>query len=52
MMWLTIARVIVVGLYELADEIRQEVRRERQHRAGLAPVIDLAAARAARQARR
>lgn len=49
MMFLAIAKILVLGVYELADEIRREVARERAHRAGLAPVIDLAAVRRARR---
>jgi len=51
MIFLAIAKILVVGVYELADEIRREVQRERAARAALAPVIDLAKARRARRGR-
>jgi hypothetical protein len=51
-MYLAIAKLIVVGLYELADEVRREVLRERTRLAVRCKVIDLKTVRAARQARR
>jgi hypothetical protein len=49
--YLAIARVIVVGVYELAHEIWREVQRDRARLAVKCKVIDLQTVRAARRAR-
>lgn len=50
MTWLTIAKTIVLGVYELAHELRHEILRERAERAAACKVIDLATVRASRRA--